>query len=275
MRVHGDTVAIVTLGMALAFQALVLSNPTFTGGLSGVHVPSPTLFGILDAVTEPTRFAAFHAVVVLLCGLPVANIRRGSAGRRLIATRCSERAAETLGISVKGAKLYAFAIAGGLAGLAGAVQAFSQPTLTFDGFTIDASMALLVAVVLSGAGYVAAGQIAGFAVTGGLVYYVLSLTGWQRFLPLALGLLLLVNLVLVPDGVIPQNGRKIRSLLGRLNTRRRSKSALALSTLPAVTNNPVRGSRHRCRSGISPSASAGSPNSTASACRSVRDTSRV
>ncbi|WAM19760.1 branched-chain amino acid ABC transporter permease/ATP-binding protein [Rhodococcus sp. JS3073] len=218
LRVRGDTVAIVTLGVALSFQALVLANPVFTGGISGLPVPPPTLLGMsFDSVVHPTRFAVLCAVILVLCCLAVSNLRRGEAGRRLLATRSGERAATTLGVSATGAKVYALTVAGALAGLAGGVEAFSQPQLVFTGFTIDAAMALLVAVVLAGTGYIAAGPMAGFAVTGGLVYYLLTLTGWQQYLPLALGVLLLINLVLVPDGLVPQNAAMVRALARRLS----------------------------------------------------------
>ncbi|OZF53179.1 hypothetical protein CH293_11805 [Rhodococcus sp. 14-2470-1b] len=227
LRVRGDTVAIVTLGVALAFQALVLANPAFTGGIAGISVPAPTVFGIdVDSVAHPTRFAILCVVILALCCCAVANVRRGEAGRRLLATRSGERAAATLGINTSRAKIYALTVAGALAGLAGAVEAFSQPQLVFTGFTTDAAMALLVAVVLAGTGFIAAGPMAGFAVTGGVVYYLLTLTGWQQYLPLALGVLLLVNLVLVPDGLVPQNAAMARRLMRRL-MRRSPRSTLS------------------------------------------------
>jgi sulfate-transporting ATPase len=217
LRVRGDVVAIISVGVALAVQALVLENPAITGGISGIAVPGASVFGLsIDPVTQPQRFAITCAIIVVLCTVLVANLRRGSAGRRLLATRSGERAAASLGISVRGARLYALALSGAIAGVAGALFAFRAPSLVFSGFTVDASMTLLGAVVLGGVGYIAAGVVGGFAVTGGLVYYLLSLSGWQQLLPLLLGLALLVNLVLAPDGVIPMNGRLLRAVVRKL-----------------------------------------------------------
>ncbi|GAA1001778.1 branched-chain amino acid ABC transporter permease/ATP-binding protein [Subtercola frigoramans] len=217
LRVRGDVVAIISVGLALALQALVLENPSLTGGISGISVPSPSLFGIsVDAVQYPERFALVCAAVLVVCSLVVANIRRGASGRRMLATRSGERAALSLGISTRGARLYGLAVAGALAGTAGALLAFRQPTVVFSGFTVDASMTLLGAVVLGGVGYLAAGVLGGFAVTGGFVYYLMSLSGLQQFLPLILGLALLVNLVTVPDGAIPANARLLAVLTRRL-----------------------------------------------------------
>ncbi|SDL32157.1 amino acid/amide ABC transporter membrane protein 1, HAAT family /amino acid/amide ABC transporter membrane protein 2, HAAT family /amino acid/amide ABC transporter ATP-binding protein 1, HAAT family [Nocardioides sp. YR527] len=237
LRVRGDVVAIITVGVALAVQALVLENPRLTGGISGLAVPSPTLFGLsVDAIEHPRRFATVCLAACFLAAMAVMNLRRGNAGRRLLAIRSGERAASVLGISVPGAKLYALALAGGLAGVAGALFAFRQSVLTFEGFTVDASMTLLGAVVLAGAGYVAAGVMGGFAVSGGLVYYVLTLTGGQQYLPVALGVVLLLNLVLAPDGIVPANGRMIRALARKLPTlpRRDRRAPDSILTPPAV-----------------------------------------
>jgi sulfate-transporting ATPase len=221
LRVRGDTLAIVTLALALACEALILSNPYFTGGISGLDVAPPSLLGVsLDGIAHPARFALACAVIVVLCGFALARLRRGTTGRRMLAVRSSERAALTLGISVGEVKLCAHAVAGALAGLAGGLQAFSRPQLVFSAFTVDATMALLAGTVLAGAGFIAAGPMAGFAVTGGIVYYLLSLTGWQQYLPLGLGALLLVNLIFVPDGLVPQNMRGVAWLM-KLLTRGR------------------------------------------------------
>ncbi|MGW9111730.1 ABC transporter permease subunit [Microbacterium sp. NPDC055683] len=216
LRVRGDVVAIITVGLALAIQALILENPLITGGISGIAVPAPTVFGIaIDAVDHPERFTIFCALVLVVVAVVVANLRRGAAGRRLLAMRSGERAAASLGVSATGARLYALAVAGGIAGTAGALLAFRQPRLVFDAFTVDASLALLGAVVLGGVGYIAAGIVGGFTVTGGLVYHLMAGSGWQQWLPLLLGLALLVNLVFVPDGVIPANGRWLAAMRRR------------------------------------------------------------
>lgn len=225
LRVRGDVVAIITVGLALAVQALVLENPAITGGIGGITVPAPFVFGLsIDAVAHPDRFAIVCAIVLIISALAVSNVRRGAAGRRLLAMRSGERAASSLGISVRGARLYALALSGALAGIAGGLLAFRQPILIFNGFTVDASMTLLGAVVLGGVGYIAAGVVGGFAVTGGFVYYLMTLSGWQQFLPLLLGLALLVNLVLVPDGVIPANARWFHALTKRLRPQRNAAS---------------------------------------------------
>ena len=70
-------------------------------------------FGIdIDPIRHADRYAPLRASSSSCSARSsVANVRRGSVGRRLIAVRTNERAAAALGISVFGAKLFAFVLA--------------------------------------------------------------------------------------------------------------------------------------------------------------------
>src|SRR6185369_4927136 len=99
----------------------------------GTQVGAPGFLGIdLDTLVHPGRYTAFAIVLFLLTFLIVANLRRSRTGRRLIAVRTNERAAAALGVSVFGAKLYAFGLGAALAGLGGILLAFETPTVTFS-----------------------------------------------------------------------------------------------------------------------------------------------
>ena len=76
----------------------------------------------------------------MLLALLVANLRRSRTGRRLIAVRTNERAAASLGISVFGVKLYAFAVSAGLAAVAGILVGFRGQVITYTEFNLFASI---------------------------------------------------------------------------------------------------------------------------------------
>ncbi len=63
----------------------------------------------------PGRYAIVSMGFFTVVASMVANVRRGRAGRRLLAVRTNERAAAALGISVIEAKVYAFALSAGIA----------------------------------------------------------------------------------------------------------------------------------------------------------------
>ena len=93
-------------------------------------------------------------VCFVLLALLVANLRRSRTGRRLIAVRTNERAAASLGISVFGVKLYAFAVASGLAAVAGILVGFKGQVITYGDFNIFASINSVGYAVIGGLGYV-------------------------------------------------------------------------------------------------------------------------
>ncbi|MEK8174395.1 hypothetical protein NKH77_51535 [Streptomyces sp. M19] len=93
--------------------------------MSGWILGEATAWGLtFDSALYPARFTQLVWALLLLVALAVATLRRGRAGRRLLATRSDERAAAAGGVSVVGAKLASFAIASAFAGLAGALLAY-------------------------------------------------------------------------------------------------------------------------------------------------------
>ena len=87
-----------------------------------------SFFGMADGPGRPP--AQLRAVLCLgflvLAALAVANLRRGRIGRRLLAVRTNERAAAAIGVNVFEAKLYAFTLSAGIAGLGGVLLGFSN-----------------------------------------------------------------------------------------------------------------------------------------------------
>ena len=113
------------------------------------------LFGLeVDATNHPHAWAAVSLVCFVLLALLVANLRRSRTGRRLLAVRTNERAAASLGISVFGVKLYAFAVSAGLAAVAGILVAFRGQLITYHEFNVFASINSLGHAVIGGLGFV-------------------------------------------------------------------------------------------------------------------------
>ncbi|MCU1657600.1 MAG: transporter related protein, partial [Pseudonocardiales bacterium] len=130
LRTRGITLAIVTLGLAVVLFSLILNNSSYNGGTGGILVDSPSLFGWnIDPLLHQQRYAMIAVTALFLTALAVVNVRRGAAGRKLLAVRSNERAATALGISVYGVKMYAFMLAAAVAGLAGILFAFMQASV--------------------------------------------------------------------------------------------------------------------------------------------------
>src|SRR5262249_992529 len=122
----------------------------------GTRIGYIKLFGLhVDAFNHPNAWAAVSLIAFVLLALLVANLRRSRTGRRLIAVRTNERAAASLGISVFGVKLYAFAVWAGLGAVAGILIGFTGQIITYDErFNVFASITSLGNAVIGGLGFV-------------------------------------------------------------------------------------------------------------------------
>ncbi|MFD5259056.1 ATP-binding cassette domain-containing protein [Streptomyces bobili] len=212
LRARGTALAIATLGFGVAVSGMVFNNSDFNGGAVGLSVDTPSFFGIdLNPTLSPRNYLAFAVVVLFLVALLVANLRRGRSGRRLLAIRTNERAAAALGINVTVAKLYAFTVAAVIAALGGILMAFRNPSvLVSSGFDVFSAINTVAFAVLGGIGYVGGALIAGSFHTSALpavgLGNVLGSFDMQEvvhtWMPLVGGILLLLQLLLRPAGVV-------------------------------------------------------------------------
>jgi sulfate-transporting ATPase len=157
LRTRGVNLAVVTLGLGFLVSEVVFANPNYLGEQldGGTRIGRIKLFGFeVDSFNHPHAWAAVSLVCFVLLALLVANLRRSRTGRRLIAVRTNERAAASLGISVFGVKLYAFAVSAGLAAVAGILVGFRAQVITYGEFNVFASINSLGHAVIGGLGYV-------------------------------------------------------------------------------------------------------------------------
>jgi sulfate-transporting ATPase len=238
LRARGVNLAVATLGLALVIETAVLGNPSYTGGvLTGTVVSDPEIFGWhIQSVTHPRAYAIVCLVLLALAGIFVARLRRRSAGRRLLAVRDNERAAASVGVNVVGAKLFAFGTGAGLAALGGALIALKDSFVNYGQFVTMQSITALVMTVIGGVGFVIGALIAGVAVAGGVFEQALSnyfnLSSWWL---LILGVLLLVQLIIFPDGLASETARQVRavaSLLRRFAPPRRTAAGTPAAPAP-------------------------------------------
>ncbi len=221
LRIRGVTLGIVTLGIAVVVQQVLLSNPAYTGGALGTTVEPPSLGGLsLDATAHPARFALLCLAILVVAGWVVSNLRRATTGRRLLALRGNERAAASLGLDVVRLKLYAFAVSAGLASLAGVLFAFRSPDVVFESYTPQRSIDVLGTTVIGGLGYIGGALMAGAISAGGPVAYALDhVTGSREWLGLLTGLVMLVTLAVAPDGMFALKAELGRRAAARLRRR--------------------------------------------------------
>ncbi|HET7467529.1 MAG TPA: branched-chain amino acid ABC transporter permease [Candidatus Dormibacteraeota bacterium] len=215
LRLHGITLAIVTLGIALVFDRYVFQDHLFdwfTGGTGGWQVTQASLLGV-SVDSRQHLLAAYDVLLALFCVVAVliVNLHQSGAGRRFRAIRDSELAASTMGVNLTRYKLLAFAISAGIAGLGGSFYPLIAGSVSPQPFWVFTSLQLAAIGVLMGVRYVPAAALGGLFMA--VVPDVLTRYGHGTFMnrftydisfdwfQLAVGVLLVLQLILLPDGV--------------------------------------------------------------------------
>ena len=219
VRIQGLYLAVATLAFSYAVQGFVLNNAYFIGrhilpsGLSA-HLYRPVLYGIIDLTSFTDRGQRnFYYLCLVFLGLCMAcayAFRRNRSGRILIAARDNERAAPAYAINLARTRLAAFAVSGGIAGVAGVLFAYDQGNVVAGSYGPQASIIVFLAAATAGissVGWTVFGVmfLEASVAFGPRIYDLLGST-WESVLPLLLtGPLLLVSLYFYPGGSA-QNG---------------------------------------------------------------------
>jgi branched-chain amino acid transport system permease protein len=220
LRVSGDYLAIVTLAFGEIFR-ITMNNldgtdgPNITNGSNGINnVPELSLFGFnfgqshVIAGIEIGRFANYFwlmLVVMAVIMVVFVNLNRSRIGRGWVAIREDELAAEAMGVNTFGLKILAFAGGAFLAGLAGAVKAHHDVSVTPDQYVFLESAFLLAAVVLGGMGTVM-GVLVGATI---LKLLPEKLRFFSDYRLLLFGLLLVFMMRFRPEGIIADERRQL------------------------------------------------------------------
>jgi ABC-type branched-subunit amino acid transport system ATPase component/branched-subunit amino acid ABC-type transport system permease component len=221
VRTRGINLAIVTLGLGTATELILFRNADYTGGFGGTQIGDARVFGLdVNASSHPTRYGLVALVFLLLTSLVVANLRRGRSGRRLIAVRTNERAAAALGISVTGAKLYAFALSSAIAGLGGILIAFRSSSITYSMFDAFTSITMVAYAMIGGIGFLAGPVLGAQLAPGAIDERILNQIspGIGKYLPLIGGVSLILLLLANQNGIVKESIAQLTWLRARLTT---------------------------------------------------------
>jgi sulfate-transporting ATPase len=219
VRTRGINLAIVTLGLGSAVELVLFGNTDFTGGFGGTQIGEPTLFGLnINAAAHPTRYGLVALGCLIVASIAVANLRRGRSGRRLIAVRTNERAAAALGISVPGAKLYAFAVAAAIAGLGGILFAFRTTSINYSEFTSFTSITMVAYAMIGGIGYLFGPVIGATLAPGAFSERLLNQinSGIGKYIPLIGGVSVILLVLVNQNGVVKEQIAQIAFLRSKL-----------------------------------------------------------
>lgn len=193
--------AILTLGFGMMLFTIAHDWRSVTGGsdgLGGFTIPSLSLFGWDIALANPRVYYYFVLLVVCVGALLLMRVVRSPYGLLLTATRENHQRVSFIGANVRTVRLFAFVLAGAVAGVAGVLFALFNRIASPDMLHWTFSGRAVLMTVLGGSG-VFLGPAVGAAVFFVLEHYLTSYTeNWMIFL----GAILIVLVLVFPRGVL-------------------------------------------------------------------------
>jgi len=151
-------------------------------------------------------------VIVVILGFAVRNLLRSKHGRCLVAVRDNDRAADAMGMHPGFTKVYAFALCGFFAGIAGAMHAYLWRGVGFESFTLHHSITYLAMAIVGGLGTLVGSffgpvailmlqlQVERFAEFVGQFFTAIGDVA-TAFRPLSFGLIIVLFLMFEPRGI--------------------------------------------------------------------------
>lgn len=149
-RTRGDYLAIITLAVNYIVKSAI-ENIQPIGGARGFMGMGRVVNGMQEVVDIPWMMI-WTWVFVFLTILVIKRFVSSTYGKGIIAIREDEIAAEIMGVNTQRAKMVAFMLSSGLAGMAGGLFAHILGYINPGSFTIMKSTEALVMVYLGGMG---------------------------------------------------------------------------------------------------------------------------
>jgi len=200
----------------LSFQMIFLWYINFSKFYNqGQTISIGRVFWIPGKVARKEHYFFWYyaiLVIVVILGLAVRNLLRTRYGRSLVAVRDNDRAADAMGMHPGLTKVYAFALAGFFAGVAGALHAYLWRGIGFESFTLHHSISYLAMGIVGGLGTLAGSFFGPAAILmlellvenfAEFVGHYVSAVGdvATAFRPLSFGLVIVLFLMFEPRGI--------------------------------------------------------------------------
>jgi ABC-type branched-subunit amino acid transport system permease subunit len=185
LRLRGDYLAIATLGFAEIIRIAIQNSPPLGGALGLTPIPKYTSF--------PWLYGCVIVTVVVIW-----RIAYSPKGRAIMAVREDEIAAAAIGLNTTQYKVTSFIIGAFFAGVAGALYALYEHSITPTSFGLQKSIEIVVMVTLGGLGSISGAILAAAVLT--LLPEVLRPVAEYRMV--IYSLLLVIMMLLRPQGLL-------------------------------------------------------------------------
>lgn len=213
-RIQGVYFSILTQALSLVASLLLIGQQPYTGGTNGI-TDFQTVLGY-SLAERSTQHGLYIATVLCLAFsyLLCVWITRGRFGRTLAAIRVAENRMRYLGYNPAIFKIFVFAMAAGLSGLAGALFVPQVGIISPANVGIIPSIEVVIWVAVGGRGTLIGAVIGAILVNGAQSLFSETFPNTWLY---AYALLFICTVLYFPTGLIGL-GEKVRSFLKREHT---------------------------------------------------------
>ena len=212
LRLKHLYLAIATLSFQMIFQWTIKFLNFFNQGQT---ISVGRVFWLTGEVSRKNHYLFWYYAIlifIILLGFAVRNLLRTRYGRCLVAVRDNDRAADAMGMHPGFTKVYAFALAGFLAGVAGGLHAYLYRGVGAESFTLHHSINYLAMAIVGGLGSLPGSFVGPLAIKV-LDMQVEQLSEWvsshlafatnlaTALKPLSFGLVIVLFLMFEPRGI--------------------------------------------------------------------------
>ncbi len=225
LRLRGHYLALATLALGVIVHIVLTEWKEVTGGPTGLPgIPRLAIGSLVFSGDLAYYYLVWTAVIVALA--VALNLVRSRPGRALRAVRDSEQAAESLGVDVAGSKLRILVTSAVYASVAGSLYAHYMTFISPAVVEVDLSTRLVLMAAIGGMASIWGAPL-GVTVVSLLslvlreVVPLLTRYGSAEYEIIAYGILLVVIMIYVPQGLVPaaasalQRSAGLRGLLRR------------------------------------------------------------
>jgi branched-chain amino acid transport system permease protein len=219
-RLRGPYLAGMTLAFAVAFIFILSSFSSWTGGDSGLQLPTEAiaprwLVGFFHAGTAPLTTTTLYLtdVAIVVAGVAfffMANLFASRTGRSMRLIRDNDVAAELVGISLPRARVVAFIVSSAYAALGGALFTLINNAVSPSTYSFALSVTILSLIVIGGIGTISGALIGGviYAFSANVISWIVTQTGLNpggnvasQLNGIIFGGLLILTMLFAPYGI--------------------------------------------------------------------------
>ena len=252
LRLKGDYLAIITLGFGMIIVNII-NNLPFAGqeGLAlGSAAASLYKNGLGFGTTLKFTYIWVAVIVTLVCVIMMFMFVRSKYGRAIRAIREDEIAASASGINTSYYKVFTFAYSAFFAGVAGALYACSNATLSTSSFAFSNggilnSTFIVVMVVLGGMGSLTGSIVS--AIIMFFVNYQIKNGLWVKVLPmwmqnvfafpmLVYAIVLVIVIMFRPKGIFGTYELSLRNFFSDIKKQRQNRLAQKQESKEALSH---------------------------------------